>query len=343
MSQAAFEDYPDFPRTDAEAARRFEIAKSADPFPEIQPSLLNSADISDYVRMTGMLYPFDADPEKLKSASYVAAIRGRCIWWDEKGEQREVRLQKEGDEFLLAANSIAFVQVEPYFRLPDYIALRFNLKITHVHRGILLGTGPLVDPGFVGRLLIPLHNLTTNPYRFQFKEGLIWVEFTKTSIYPEWVQDKGALAGLTRRGTFNGFDKKKHDIQPEEYLRKASPHRPIRSSIPEVIERTRGDARKARELAETARTHVQTLQLAGGVVLLLTLGGLGYATWTLIQDAWKAVADVQQHLQSHVDQEKDRARIVEEILSRYQSTPQSSLVGRTSKQKGPEKDRKAQQ
>ena len=186
MSSPPFEDYPDCAKTDDEAARRFELTESIDPFPDIQPSLLNSADVHDYVRMTGMLYPFDANPKYLKSASYEAAISGQCIWWDAKGDQFEVQLKKDGDEFLLQANSIAFVQVAPHFRLPDYIALRFNLKITHVHRGILLGTGPLVDPGFVGRLLIPLHNLTTNPYRFRFGEGLIWVEFTKTSIYPLW-------------------------------------------------------------------------------------------------------------------------------------------------------------
>lgn len=143
-----FEDYPNLASTDDEANRRFEIAKSVDPFPEIPPSPLNSADIYDYVRMTGMLCPFH--PEKLKSASYEAAICGRCIWWNDKGGRQEVRLEKDGDEFTLEANSIAFVQVEPVFRLPDYIALRFNLKITHVHRGIL-----------------------------------IWIEFTKTSSLPK--------------------------------------------------------------------------------------------------------------------------------------------------------------
>lgn len=93
MSLPPFEDYPDIAKTDEEAANRFERAMELDPFPEIAPSLLNFADIYDYVRMTGMLYAFDPDPKKLKSASYEAAIGRRCIWWDEEGEQREVQLQ----------------------------------------------------------------------------------------------------------------------------------------------------------------------------------------------------------------------------------------------------------
>ncbi|MEW6247207.1 MAG: hypothetical protein AB1555_10910 [Nitrospirota bacterium] len=337
----AFQDYPELATNDSDAEARFGLAKTTDPFPEIANALLNSADVYDYVRITGMLYPFHKD--KLKSGSYEAAIRGRCLWWDENGERHEKLLSDENqDEFPLKANSIAFVQVEPFFRLPDYIALRFNLKITHVHRGILLGTGPLIDPGFVGRLLIPLHNLTTNEYTFKCGEGLIWIEFTKTSPLPGHSGAATNAFGLTRHGKYVSFPESKKNLQPEYYLVKASPHRSIRSSIPEVIRRSEEDAREARALARRAQAHVQTLQLAGGVVLLLTLGGLGYATWTLIQDAWKAVADVQQHLHSHVEQEKDRTRILEEILSRYQSTLQSSPEGHTSKQKRLQKDGKAQ-
>ena len=289
-----FQDFPDLARDDEEASRRFEIAKSADPFPEIRPSLLNSADIYDYVRLTGMLFPFDADPKVLKSASYEAAISGRCVWWDAtKDEQFEVQLNREGDEFLLGANSIAFVQVEPKFRLPDYIALRFNLKIKHVHRGILLGTGPLIDPGFVGRLLIPLHNLTTNPYRFRFGEGLIWVEFTKTSIYSKWSQDEKAIAGLTRRGTFHPFPTNKNDMQPEDYLRKSSPHRPIRSSIPEVGRESREYATRAKEIAEAVEKQVKNYSYIGAAALILTIVGLIYGTWTLIHEAWKTAKEAQ--------------------------------------------------
>src|SRR5205809_514104 len=125
-----FADYPEIAQDDAEAEARFQGAQRVDPFPDIPPSLLNSADITDYVRVTGMIAPFHLD--KLKSASYEAAIAGRCMWWDERREWKEVRLEKPGDKFVLQANSISFVQVEPKFRLPDFIVLRFNLKIKHV-------------------------------------------------------------------------------------------------------------------------------------------------------------------------------------------------------------------
>ncbi len=74
-------NYPGLAASEAEALQRFLATRRCDPFPEIPPSLLNSADIHDYVRMTGMLQPFY--PHKLKSASYASvdtskpAIRGR--------------------------------------------------------------------------------------------------------------------------------------------------------------------------------------------------------------------------------------------------------------------------
>src|SRR5256885_14069412 len=89
------------------------------------------------------------------------------------------------------------------FRFPDYIAARFNLKIPNVYRGLLLGTGPLVDPGWSGRLSFPLHNLTTNDYEFPGGEEIIWMEFTKLSENDRWLDR--SVVSPERRGTYHAF------------------------------------------------------------------------------------------------------------------------------------------
>lgn len=310
-------DYPDLAQTDEEAQERFEKVKSVDPFPDIAPALLNSADIYDYVRIASILHPFD--PCKLKSGSYEAGIKGRCIWWDDEAKRHSINLGKDANEFTLFANSIAFVQVETNFRLPDYIALRFNLKITHVHRGILLGTGPLVDPGFVGRLLIPLHNLTTNHYRFRAGEGLIWIEFTKTSRLP----DKGAgmeQAGqrLSRYGEYVPFPEKKKNFAPEQYLEKAGGNNPIRSSIPEAVresteasQESAKSATRAKRAAEGMGIFIRNVSLIGAAVLLIGLVTLGLMTWGLIQDATTLVVTVQQQLREEAEKGQDQTKRLE--------------------------------
>lgn len=112
-----------FQFNDDEAERKSNIYKNIDPFPSIVPSLLNSSDIFKYVEKTAMIHPFY--PTKLKSVSYPVKILGELVYWNKKGKQIKKNI-REGDEFKLKPNSIVFIQLEPKFRLPDYIALRFN-------------------------------------------------------------------------------------------------------------------------------------------------------------------------------------------------------------------------
>lgn len=183
-------------QSDAEAEERYKQYKTKDPFPNILPSLLNSADIYKYVKETGMIFPFsykddgkkdDNNEVKIvgaKGATFPIKIGDQCIYWDNQNIRRVVDL-REGS-FMLQKNSIVFVELEPMFRVPDYIVLRFNLKIKHVYKGLLLGTGPVVDPGFCGKLYIPLHNLTNNDYEFHKGDELIEMEFTKLSHNTLW-------------------------------------------------------------------------------------------------------------------------------------------------------------
>jgi deoxycytidine triphosphate deaminase len=244
-----------FAQSDEEAKERFEALRSSDPFPSIPPALLNSADISDYVAATGMLYPFEDSDEQLKSASYRVNLLGKCIYWDdENGEKKVIQLDK-GKEFKLKPNSIVFITPEPTFRLPDYIAVRFNLEIKHIHKGILLGTGPLVDPGFVGKLLVPLHNLTANEYIFRGGDPIIWIEFTKLSPNDKWDR---TLEIKERQGVFRGFPANKSGLDVEFYLEKAvGRDRSIISSIPGAIAESKKRAIQAERYAGKASKEVR--------------------------------------------------------------------------------------
>lgn len=290
-----------FSQNNNEAASRFKEYQSKDPFPDIPPALLNSADIEDYARETGMIYPFE--PKDLKSGSY------------------EVRLGGKGDKFPLRPNSIAFVTPEPIFRLPDYIALRFNLRIKNVHRGLLLGTGPLIDPGFEGQLLIPLHNLTRNEYTFEYGEGLIWVEFTKLSPYKDWAQ---VSEKKDRSGKYVVFPENKKHLPPEYYLSKAlegHSSSTIQSSLPDIILSARHSAQESEKAAgaaaksakDTADKAASTRsRITAGVIIavaavVIALIALAIQVYTLTQDA---ISYVRQNSQI-LNEEKERLQALE--------------------------------
>lgn len=101
---------PSFPATPEEAKKRFGEYRSKDPFPEVPAALLNSADIYDYARVTGMLWPFDPSEEllerKLKSASYEVDFAGDVHYCDRDGAYR-VRPHKKASRSSLRSSAIS--------------------------------------------------------------------------------------------------------------------------------------------------------------------------------------------------------------------------------------------
>ena len=145
---------------------------------EIAPALLNSDDIKKYVDIGCLLDKATFDTTLLKPASYEMRFLGKLYDWviaDEGQLKPRCREIVENKPTILHRNSITYLWMSEQLFLPEYIAARFNLHIRHVHKGLLLGTGPLVDSGFSGSLLIPLHNLTNNNYEICGGDGIIWV------------------------------------------------------------------------------------------------------------------------------------------------------------------------
>jgi deoxycytidine triphosphate deaminase len=163
---------------------KYRVFANSDPFPDISNSLLNSKDIIQYVLTTGLVDPFT--PECLLGATYTCEFSGDCIWWDSENKKHVKVLKEEEEPLSIKPNSIVFLGVKQMFYIPQYMALRFNLRVKNVYKGLLLGTGPIIDPGYVGNIFIPLHNLTSNEYHIKLKALLIDVEFTKLSKNNEW-------------------------------------------------------------------------------------------------------------------------------------------------------------
>lgn len=252
------------------ALARAKLFANTDPFPHIPRALLSKEHIVAYAAKTGMIFPAESlrgdwrVSDTLKTASYETRPGHKVICYDEKGEivSKNLGLDKHG-VIKLPANSITFVSTHDEFFLPNYIAMRFNLRIKHVHRGLLLGTGPLVDPGYDRRILIPLHNLTDSDYHISTDEGLIWVEFTKTSTLLDGEAAPKPPAELEEGHKLPKTTKK--DI--EEHLFKANAGAAIRSSIPKAVI-------QAERSAKLAERRSKTLQAVGIVALISLAIGL---------------------------------------------------------------------
>jgi|RhiMetdeSRZDD1v2_1073273.scaffolds.fasta_scaffold58089_2 deoxycytidine triphosphate deaminase len=266
-----------FAISDAEAAEKAAKFLTADPFPSVPLALLSAAEIDDYARVTGLIYPFDS--RSLKSASYEIHMGGEFIRWDGEGRRISETLSR-GSRCIVPAHSLCFAQLEPYFRVPYYIAVHLSLRATHIHRGLLMGTGPMVDPGFSGRLLVPLHNPTAVDYDLDTTQALVWAEFTKTTF-----GFRPAEKEASAKRYFPGFPPAKLNLSADAYLRKANSGNPIRNALPVAVADAQLTARKsalwARSLALGALAGIVLAVLGFATLLYFYLGSLN----NLVQSA----------------------------------------------------------
>ena len=265
-----------------EKAEKYRDSGQPDPFPEIPPSLLAAEHIKKYVMRTGAIAPFHTGGgrhSRLKKASYEGRI-GKCAYLYNK--QGRLESLDFGEELTVVANSIVFVECNLDFRLPDNIALRFNLQIRHVHRGLLLGTGPLVDPGYWGKLCIPLHNLTDENYSIQVDDGLIWVEFTKTTAGQQSTSDGGRPPLDKRDGYWNIREFVERAARP---MNGTGESVPIRSSISKV----RVEAESAARSAKKAHRWASGIGIAAIAGVVIGLGAMFIGVFVFIQDAYQSV------------------------------------------------------
>lgn len=288
--------------------------RNYDPIPDIASALLNKEDIKRYVRKTGMLCPFHSDDEKsFKPASYALKLMGPCVYWNEEGEIVRSDIEK-GEVFQLKRDSIAFVSLEPYIMLPTYIAARFNLKIDYVYKGLLLGTGPLVDPGFVGRLSFPLHNLTSRDYILIGGEDLVWMEFTKLSCHEQWKNEGSNNLLIENKKFSKKLDKikKNYDMNQfpgvHEYLAEGTDG-PVESSIPKSVT-------KSAEAAESAEKSARTFQIIAVISIVVALVAISFQVFNFYKNA----TDVVKESREYIERSNERMAGIEE---RVESIEQS--------------------
>ena len=150
-----------------------------------------------------------------------------------------------------------------------------------------------MDPGFEGKLLIPLHNLTSSAYSVDTNEALIWIEFTKTTY---GIKPGEGIACADRSLHFRSFPDSKKNLTPDQYLRKANAGNPIASSIPASIE----TSERLAKAAERTTTRISRLVTGIGVValvtLIVTLAGLYFQVASLIQSSIALTTSVDQSL-----------------------------------------------
>ena len=266
---------------------QYGIYRSVDPFPDIEPALLNYVDTYKYIYTCGIIDEFHE--EKLKGITYACSFSGNAYFC--KPDEKEMQLLEPDKDgyYIINSNSITYLEIAETIRVPEYLALRFNLSVSNAYKGLLLGTGPIIDPGFVGKLYIPLHNLTANEYKIKKGAELILIEFTKQSKNAKW-------KCITNPINVPSPVIQTKDIEPmrtfkDDYITKALTGKHdfrnrndanyVSSSIPEAIKQSVETATSAKKSVN----KMETIVTIGGFVAVI---GVIVAVFSLLIPTWQS-------------------------------------------------------
>lgn len=258
-----------------------------DPHPDIPATLLNAEQITTYAQApVSMLQPFHPEDDRLKIASYSIHVGqiyriAREGFRGQRYEWAEYQVPRDG-EIVLEPNALIYVGLDTDIQLPHYIAARFNLAIKHVYRGLIAGTGPLVDPGYRGKLFIPLHNLSSVAYHLRPGERLIWMEFTKLHVdqrFLDWLTDPRHSHTTMAKSAW----------QLGQFLHHASNTTAISSSLTPL----KKESQDAKRIAERTHRRVASFGVGAAIAIVAALAAIIIQGFQLVHDVQDQVQQLE--------------------------------------------------
>jgi deoxycytidine triphosphate deaminase len=172
-----------------------------DPDDSAPAGILLSDRIRLYVESVALITPFTES--NLSPASYDLTVGSEFAYHENvKKNGKATCSLSPGENLVIPPNSIVFVTTAEALNLPFYLVARFNLKLRYLHQGLLVGTGPQIDPGFSGQLSCPLHNISGEKISLAAGSAFAVVEFQKTTRFAERAQftDTDTLEDIRERG-----------------------------------------------------------------------------------------------------------------------------------------------
>jgi len=115
--------------------------------------------------------PFEED--QLQPASYDLRVGRQAATVSSKGL---INVADQG-YILLEPGDFALITTHEKLELSQMYVGRFGLRSKYARRGLILTCGPQIDPGWRGRLIFGIANLTADPTPIKHLDGIVSVEF----------------------------------------------------------------------------------------------------------------------------------------------------------------------
>jgi dCTP deaminase len=125
------------------------------------------------VRNDVTIEPFD--PDRLQPASYDLKVGDQGITTSSK---KKIDIKSDG-YIVLHPGDFGVIVVHEEIALGAQYAGRFGLRSKYARRGLVATTGLQIDPGYHGRLMVGVLNLTPKPVTLPHKDDFLSLEIHK--------------------------------------------------------------------------------------------------------------------------------------------------------------------
>ncbi len=151
--------------------------------------LTNDQIIDAYRKQDIIINPFDE--KQIQGATYDLRVGDKGATTSSK---KLIHIRETG-YLALEPGDFGIIIVFEELRIGPQYAARFGLRSKYARKGLIATTGPQIDPGYHGRLILGLTNLTPRPVTLAYKDDLVSVEFHRldqpsTKPYDGPYQDK---------------------------------------------------------------------------------------------------------------------------------------------------------
>lgn len=125
-----------------------------------------------------LVTPFDL--KSLRLSSYDLTIGGEFYSGrDAKTSSISTQKLRPNQTFTIPPHGVCFILSEETISLPHDVSAKVSLRMSLVYRGLVLTSQPPFDPGYCGKVIVMVHNLSSEAHHLQQGTRIATIEFVR--------------------------------------------------------------------------------------------------------------------------------------------------------------------
>jgi deoxycytidine triphosphate deaminase len=230
-----------------------------------------------------LIDPFDLN--SLRRSSYDLTVGSEYYCGDSEND-RSLTLRTQNlptsATFSIPAHGVCFILCAETITLPDNITARVALRMSLIYQGLVLTAQPPFDPGYSGKVIVMLHNLSSRPVHVTQGSRIATIEFSEVT-HP---------------------------------TAQRSPHRSVSSLAGQLTVPLTGSLMEIDKQVKDANSKVNALFVQLGTIIALVLAVPAIAAYFSFSALNEKIADLKATIAKHEDLADSQRKQIDDLKER---------------------------